>query len=86
MRTEFTLKRFAIATACSLLFFVSHTSAQSIYSNGRFEVGGGLGPMFFLGDRGGRAGIGKGFVKDVDLPLTKLGKALYVSYHPSELL
>lgn len=86
MRTEFTLKRFAIATACSLLFFVSHTSAQSIYSNGRFEVGGGLGPMFFLGDLGGSAGIGKGFVKDVDLPLTKLGKAIYVSYHPSELL
>ena len=36
------------------------------------NLGLGIGPMFFLGDLGGSAGIGKTFIKDLDLPLTKL--------------
>ena len=69
----------------ALSAIVSQTQAQSIMSGGgKVELGFGFGPMFFLGDLGGSAGIGKGFVKDVDFPVTKLGKQLYLNYYPSE--
>jgi hypothetical protein len=61
--------------------------SQSIStSNGKLELGLGIGPMFFLGDLGGAAGIGKTFVKDLDLPLTKLCKGLYLNYYPTEFI
>jgi hypothetical protein len=74
-----------------LLCFVSLLSltspAQSITtSDGRFEIGLGLGPSFFLGDLGGTRGVGKTFVKDVNFPLTKLMKGLYINYSPAEVL
>ncbi|HKO79254.1 MAG TPA: hypothetical protein VJU78_02625, partial [Chitinophagaceae bacterium] len=44
----------------SLNLFSSRTFSQSITTgNGKFEVGLGFGPMFFLGDLGGSAGLGK---------------------------
>jgi hypothetical protein len=52
--------------------------------NGKWEIGLGFGPMFFLGDLGGTAGIGKPFVKDLDFPLTKLSKNIYVNFYPAE--
>ncbi len=61
--------------------------SQSITSgSGKVELGFGFGPMFFLGDLGGTKGVGKGFVKDVNFPLTKVSKMLYVNYYPSELV
>lgn len=61
--------------------------SQSITTgNGKFEIGIGLGPLFFLGDLGGNYGEGTTFVKDVNLPLTKLAKGAYVSFHPTEWL
>jgi len=42
--------------------------------------------MFFLGDLGGSAGEGKTFIKDLDLPLTKLNKGLYLNFYPTEWL
>jgi hypothetical protein len=66
---------------CSLQ---SHSQFTS--GSGKVEIGFGLGPMFFLGDLGGQEGIGKPFVRDVDFPMTKLSKSLFVSYHPSEWL
>jgi len=42
--------------------------------------------MFFLGDLGGSAGLGRGFLKDVDFPLTKFSKMIYVNYYPAEWL
>jgi hypothetical protein len=56
------------------------------FADGRFEVGLGIGPSFFLGDLGGSKGIGKTFVKDVDFPLTKLMKGLYINVYPAEWL
>ena len=50
------------------------------------KLGLGIGPMFFLGDLGGSAGVGKTFIKDLDLPLTKLSKGLYLNYYPTEWL
>jgi hypothetical protein len=69
----------------SLFSFRSHS--QSITTgNGKFEVGLGFGPMFFLGDLGGSAGIGRDFLKDVDFPLTKFSKMIYANYYPAEWL
>ena len=60
-------------------------NSQSISTNnGKFEVGLGIGPSFFLGDLGGTQGIGKGFVKDLNLPLTKMSMGAYVNVYPAE--
>jgi hypothetical protein len=71
----------------ALSFFTLSTSAQSIStSNGKFELGLGFGPMFFVGDLGGSAGVGRDFVKDLDLPLTKISKGIYFNYFPTEFI
>ena len=59
--------------------------AQSITSgDGKYEIGIGIGPLFFLGDLGGAPGTGKTFVKDVDFPLTKVSKGIYANVYPTE--
>ncbi|MGZ8511454.1 MAG: hypothetical protein ACXWWA_13795, partial [Chitinophagaceae bacterium] len=68
------------------LFSLSSHSQSITTGNGKFELGFGFGPMFFLGDLGGSAGIGKDFLKDVDFPLTKISKTLYANYYPAEWL
>jgi hypothetical protein len=68
-------------------FFSPQTKAQSISTpNGKFELGVGLGPMFFVGDLGGNKGVGRSFVKDLDLPLAKLSKGVYLNYYPTEFI
>jgi hypothetical protein len=63
------------------------SNSQSIsFKDGKYELGLGLGPSFFLGDLGGARGIGKPFVADVDIPLTKFSKGLYFNFYPSEWL
>ncbi|HEY0433466.1 MAG TPA: hypothetical protein VGC95_06315, partial [Chitinophagaceae bacterium] len=78
----------AIVFAFVFLFsIVSPSYSQSITAgNGRVELGIGLGPLIFLGDLGGSQGVGRTFVKDVDLPLTKLSKGFFVSITPNEWL
>lgn len=72
---------------CLLSLFSLTTGAQSITTgNGKFEIGLGIGPMFFLGDLGGSQGHGKKFVKDLDFPLTKLNKGIYINYYPTEFV
>src|SRR5574339_511086 len=63
----------AIVHSCRTLITVLFLSlslwsnSQSIsFKDGKFELGLGLGPCFFLGDLGGARGIGKPFVADVD--------------------
>lgn len=86
MRTNVSLVRHSVLI-CLLTLFSLSSGAQSISTrNGKFEIGLGLGPMFFLGDLGGSAGKGKTFIKDLDLPLTKLCKGLYLNYYPTEWL
>ena len=71
----------------SLNLFSFRSNSQSITTgNGKFEVGLGFGPIFFLGDLGGNAGIGTDFLKDVDFPLTKFSKMIYANYYPAEWL
>ena len=84
MRTSLLKVRLSVLV-CLLTFFSFQSHSQSITSsNGKVELGLGIGPMFFLGDLGGSAGAGKTFVKDLDFPLTKLNKGLYLNYYPAE--
>ncbi|MFI5130825.1 MAG: hypothetical protein ACHQFX_12565 [Chitinophagales bacterium] len=86
MRTNVPRVRF-IVLALTLTFLCSRSYSQSITTdNGKWEIGLGFGPMFFLGDLGGTAGIGKPFVKDLDFPLTKISKNLYVNYYATDWL
>ncbi|MDQ2864254.1 MAG: hypothetical protein M3R50_11530 [Bacteroidota bacterium] len=48
------------------------------------EVGINLGPSFFLGDLGGNRGKGAGFIKDVNLSLTKVMKGAFLTVYPNE--
>ncbi len=76
-----------LALILSLQLFTNISYSQSITTgNGKFEAGFGFGPMFFLGDLGGSAGIGRDFLKDVDFPLTKISKTLFANYYPAEWL
>ncbi len=70
-------------------FLISGTIAQSlVFGNekSRVEVGLNIGPSFFLGDLGGHRGRGTTFIKDVNLPLTKIMKGLFVTVYPNEWL
>lgn len=75
-----------------LMLVLSLSGLTSLYSqsittgNGKVEIGLGLGPLFFLGDLGGNQGVGTRFVKDVNLPLTKIAKGLFVNVYPAEWL
>lgn len=73
---------------CGLIFFTTRASSQSITTgNGKFEIGLGLGPLFFLGDLGGNPGVGKStWLKDVQFPLVNLSKGLYAAVYPAEWL
>jgi hypothetical protein len=73
---------------CILLtIFSARAFSQSIVTgDGKFEVGLGFGPMFFLGDLGGSAGVGRPFIKDLDFPLTDFSKTLFANYYPAEWL
>jgi hypothetical protein len=71
------------------VFFASSLKSfsQSITTgDGRYEIGIGIGPLFFLGDLGGNQGIGKNNLKDVNFPLTKIAKGLFVNVYPTEWL
>jgi hypothetical protein len=74
-----------------LICLCSSISPQSFsqsltFGNGKIEAGIGVGPTFFLGDLGGAPGKGKTFIKDLDLPTTKIMKGIYVNYYPTEWL
>lgn len=79
------VRSIVIITVLSL--FSLQSFSQSITSgNGKYEFGVGLGPLFFLGDLGGNQGVGTTFLKDVNLPLTKLSKGLFANVYPAEWL
>jgi hypothetical protein len=83
MRTVQTVR---LCVLCCLLLIISlKPGAQSLsFGNGKVELGVGIGPMFFLGDLGGSKGMGKTFVKDLDFPLTKINKGIYLNIYPAE--
>jgi hypothetical protein len=80
----------SVRTVVLIAFLVvaSHQAhSQSLTTgNGKVEFGLGLGPMFFLGDLGGHQGVGKTFIKDLNLPLTKFSTGLFLNVYPAEWL
>lgn len=73
--------------ALSLLIIISNSSfSQITESSSHFEGGLTAGPSNFLGDLGGNMGKGTPFLKDNNIPMTKLTVGGFISYHPSELL
>ena len=87
MRPLVPIVRRHIVLICILVILSSQSFAQSITTgNGKIEIGLGFGPLFFVGDLGGNPGPGKTFIKDVNLPLTKLQKGIYINLYPSEWL
>src|SRR3954469_21334835 len=80
-----------VRTLVLITFFLvltTRSNSQSITTgNGKVEIGLGIGPLFFLGDLGGNAGIGQStWLKDVQFPLTKLSKGIYANIYPAEWL
>jgi hypothetical protein len=77
---------FCICIAIFLLMNgVVTTHAQSYFYNDKyfdspllFEVGGSIGAMNCLTDLGGRKGIGKKFIKDINLKNTNLSGSFYI--------
>ncbi|MEI6950404.1 hypothetical protein V9K67_24695 [Paraflavisolibacter sp. H34] len=84
-----TLLRLAgvVLLVLSLLSVPQVSCSQSLMTgNGKFEFGVGIGPLIFLGDLAGQKGKGKPFIKDVNLPLTRLVKGAYANIYPAEWL
>ena len=70
-------------------FFSAKSFSQSlIFGNekARVEIGINVGPFFFLGDLGGHRGKGTTFLKDLNLPLTKVMKGVFLTVYPNEWL
>jgi hypothetical protein len=76
------------ALACCLYVMSAYkTKAQTIsVSPGVFEVGVNLGAYAYLGDLGGNRGVGTYFIKDYNIPFSKLYKGVFVTYYPKEYL
>ena len=54
--------------------------------NRKLEIGLNLGPSNFLGDLGGNRGVGKTFLKDNNVELTKIISGGFITYYPKEWL
>ncbi len=86
MRTPVpTVRLIVLICLCTIFSYQSFSQSISI-SSGKYEIGLGVGPSFFLGDLGGNRGKGKTFIKDVDLPMTKLLKGVFINLYPAEWL
>jgi hypothetical protein len=85
MKIQTTMRRL-MSLLLGLLIHFLPVQAQYYGGNGKIEFGLGVGPMFSLTDLGGSAGIGRGFLKDLDFPQTKASYGLYLTAHPAEWL
>ncbi len=86
MRTTVLSVRTLVLMLCLSLCSAQGFSQSITTGNGKYEIGLGIGPLFFLGDLGGTYGEGKTFVKDLNLPLTKIAKGVYAAVYPVEWL
>jgi hypothetical protein len=85
MRTTLPVKG-AFVLLLTFLFSASVQSQSITTGNGKAEFGFGVGPLFFLGDLGGNAGVGTRFLKDLNMPTVNLMKTAYVQVYPAEFL
>lgn len=87
MRTIVPGVRTYVLSILFLFLFIPKSYSQSFSAlDGLVEFGANVGPMFFLGDLGGNAGRGKGFLKDVNTNMVKMSKGIYVSVYPQECI
>jgi len=88
MKTRLHIKCLAYFIIPALfLAFASKSFGQSLVFGGeksRVEVGINVGPLFFLGDLGGHRGKGTPFLKDLNLPLTKIMTSVFGTIYPNE--
>jgi hypothetical protein len=63
---------------------LSYTSFCQLSAGTYFEAGVTAGPMVFLGDLGGHAGKGTTFIKDYNIPTTKLTVGAFLAAYPAE--
>ena len=81
------LTYFISLTFCCCLSANSYSQSFTVGTEKtKVEVGINVGPSFFLGDLGGRAGKGTTFLKDLNLSLTKIMKGVFVAIYPNEWL
>jgi hypothetical protein len=68
-----------------VIILTLHFPSYSQLSVGNyFEAGFTAGPMVFLGDLGGNSGQGTTFIKDYNIPSTRLSLGAFVAAHPAE--
>jgi hypothetical protein len=72
-----------IILTCTLYFQPSYGQSL-IFGNSNVEAGLHIGPSNFLGDVGGNQGVGTTFLKDINLPFTKLMVGGYVTVYPAQ--
>lgn len=74
------------ALAIALLSMVSAKSygQYRFFDKPIYEIGINVGPSNLLGDLGGNYGVGKMFIKDNNIEMTKLAKGAYFTVRPSE--
>ncbi|MEP7251894.1 MAG: hypothetical protein ABI683_05920 [Ginsengibacter sp.] len=82
------LRVLTLSLTLSFIFSAKSFSQSLVFGNEqtKVEVGINIGPSFFLGDLGGHRGKGTGFIKDLNLPLTKVMKGLFAAVYPNEWL
>ena len=68
------------AGALVLILSMSYGAVAQV----KYELGINIGPSNFIGDLGGNAGRGQGFLKDNNLEMTRLMKGLNLQIIPSE--
>lgn len=56
------------------------THAQRVFNAHKYELIGGVGPTFFLGDLGGGPGIGRHSILDLDFLSTRIGGSIGMRY------
>jgi hypothetical protein len=82
------MKNLLLCTIClfTLLSIIPQKAgAQYLaFLNKKLEIGLNLGPSNFLGDLGGNKGIGKTFLKDNNIELTKIISGAFIAYYPEE--
>lgn len=77
------MKCCAVTLLCLSTFFTSFSQSEQ---TSFVEAGITVGPSNFLGDLGGNMGKGTTFLKDNNIPLTKLIFGAFVTYQPNEWL
>jgi hypothetical protein len=67
-----------------LLFFFPRKADGQISAGPYWEAGISTGPMVFMGDLGGNYGRGTTFLKDYNLPVTRMTVGAFLTYYPEE--